>query len=57
MKTKWDIERKEKTTKEDDYHEITFKDYRGEYTIKIDNLRHFIEDCDRKANWQELKSS
>lgn len=55
MRTTWTIENKEKTTKDEEYAEITFKDYRGEWTIKLDNsdARYFLEDLDRKVNYAE----
>jgi hypothetical protein len=53
MKTTWNIKTIVKTHSDDEYHEIRFKDYRGEHTIKIDNLRQLIEDLDKKANYKE----
>jgi len=52
MKTQWIIENIKKTTKEEEYTKITFKDYRGEHIVKIDNPRHLIEDLDKAVNWQ-----
>lgn len=56
MQTKWNIVRKKKTTKDDEYIEITFKDYRGEWTVKIDNPRHLIEDLDKEVNCFEINA-
>lgn len=53
MKTTWNIETRNKTKHDEEYHVITFRDYRGEHTIKIDNLRHLIEDLDKQANYKE----
>jgi len=53
MKTTWKIETKHKTKMDEEYHVITFKDYRGEHVIKIDNARHLIEDLDKHANYKE----
>jgi hypothetical protein len=55
MKTTWKIETIKKTTSEDEYTQITFKDYRGQHIIKLDNPRHFIEDLDKFANYSSLK--
>lgn len=51
MKTTWTIDKVKKTTSEEDYVKITFKDYRGEYTVKLDNSRQFIEELDKEANF------
>ena len=56
MKTTWNIDTVKKTTKDDEYHVIKFKDYRGEHTIKIDNARELIEDLDKKVNYKELSN-
>ena len=50
MKTSWTIETVKKTKKDEEYTKITFKDYRGEYTVKIDMPRHLIHDLDTFAN-------
>ena len=55
MKTTWKIQTLKKTKTEEEYHIITFKDYRGEYTFKIDNARQLIEDLDKKVNYCEHK--
>lgn len=56
MKTTFKVERKQKTTTEDSYIELTLKDYRGERTYKIDELdqRHLIEVLDKNINWQSV---
>lgn len=55
MKTKWHIRNYQKTTEEVEMTEITFKDYRGEYKIKMptQQIRHLIEDLDKIANYNE----
>ena len=53
MKTTWDIKNIKKTTKDEEYTEITFRDYRGSWTIKIDEPRHLVEDLDKVANYKE----
>ena len=35
MKTSWKLENHKKTTKDEELTHITFKDYRGEYTVRI----------------------
>jgi len=50
MKTTWKINNIRKTTSEDELTKITFKDYRGEWTIKLDNPRHLVQDLDKFAN-------
>lgn len=52
MKTSWVAKNVKKTTSEDEYTKITFKDYRGEWTVKIDNIRHLVEDLDKLANYK-----
>ena len=44
MKTKWHIRNYQKTTEEVEMTEITFKDYRREYKIKMptQQIRHLI---------------
>lgn len=54
MKTSWTIENVKKTTSEDEYTRITFKDYRGKHTIKLDNPRHLVMDLDKFANTKGL---
>jgi hypothetical protein len=39
MKTTWRIKNVKKTTKDEEFTEITFKDYRGEWTVKLDEPR------------------
>ena len=51
MKTTWNIKKVQKTTSEEDYVQINFKDYRGEWTVKLDNPRHFLEELDKEANY------
>tara|TARA_R110000850_G_scaffold244858_1_gene369699 strand:+ start:310 stop:465 length:156 start_codon:yes stop_codon:yes gene_type:complete len=51
MKTTWKIDKVKKTTKEEDYVKIVFKDYRGEYTVKLDNPRQLLEELDKEANF------
>ena len=53
MKTTWKIETVQKTNKDEEYTKITFKDYRGEYVVKLDVPRHLLEDLDKKANYCE----
>lgn len=53
MRTVWNIETVKKTNRDDEYHVITFKDYRGEHTLKIDNLRELVEDLDKAVNYKE----
>ena len=53
MKTTWDIKTKKKTNTDEETHEITFKDYRGEHTVKIENGRQLVEDLDKAVNWTE----
>lgn len=55
MKTTWKIKTIKKNGGDDEYHTITFKDYRGEHTIKIDNARELIEDLDKQVNYCEYK--
>jgi hypothetical protein len=50
MKTTWKIKNVKKTNSDDEYTEITFKDYRGEWTVKLDTPRGFLEDLDKYAN-------
>lgn len=50
MKTTWKIKNIKKTTSDEEYTQVTFKDYRGEWTIKLDNPRHFVQDLDKSAN-------
>ena len=54
MKTTWTIKNVKKTKKDDEFTEIIFRDYRGEYTIKLDAPRHLVEDLDKLANYKEL---
>jgi len=54
MKTTWKIRNVKKTTKDDEYTEIIFKDYRGEWTVKLDNSRHLVQDLDKFANYKGL---
>jgi hypothetical protein len=56
MKTTWSIRNYKKTNKEDEMTEITFKDYRGEYKIKMptQQIRHLIESLDDVANYHEV---
>ena len=51
MKTTWTIKTVKKTAKDEEYHSITFKDYRGEHTIKLDNGRQLVEDLDKEVNY------
>ena len=53
MNTTWKIKNVKKTTNDDEYTVITFKDYRGEHIIKLDNPRHFLEDLDKFANYTQ----
>ena len=55
MKTTWNIKTVKKHDKEEERHEITFNDYRGEHTVKIDNARQLLEDLDKAVNYCELK--
>lgn len=55
MKTTWIIENVKKTTKDEEYTKVTFKDYRGEYVVKIDNIRHLVQDADKFANYKGLE--
>jgi len=54
MKTSFKSHWKTKTTKEDGYLEIQFKDYRGEHIVKIneEDARLFVQDIDNTVNWQ-----
>ena len=54
MKTTWSIKNIKKTTKDEEYTEITFKDYRGEWTVKLDDPRHLVQDLDKFANYKEI---
>ena len=56
MKTTWTTRNYKKTTQEVEMTEITFKDYRGEYKIKMptQQVRHLIEDLDNVANYHEV---
>ena len=56
MKTGWKLENHKKTTKDEEVLHITFKDYRGEYTVRIptQQVRQLIEDLDKKANYHEV---
>lgn len=56
MKTTWTIKTVRKTSNDEEYHTITFKDYRGEHTIKIDNARQLLEDLDKEANYKSVNS-
>ena len=53
MRTTWKIRTVQKTHSDEEYHVITFKDYRGEHTIKIDNARQLLEDLDKQTNYKE----
>jgi len=53
MKTTWKIENVKKSNNFEEYTQITFKDYRGEWTIKLDEPRHLIEDLDKFANYKQ----
>ncbi len=50
MKTTWKIKKVQKTNSDEDYTIVTFKDYRGEHTVKLDNPRHFLQDLDKSTN-------
>lgn len=54
MKTTWNIKNVKKTTKDDEYTELTLKDYRGVFVFKIDNGRHLLEDLDKVINYKGL---
>jgi hypothetical protein len=56
MKTTYKVRNYKKTNKEDEMTEITFKDYRGEYVIKMptQQVRHLIEVLDNVANYHEV---
>lgn len=54
MITTWIIKTMKKTTTDEEYHSITFKDYRGEHTIKIENARQLLEDLDKEANYKSI---
>lgn len=54
MRTTWKIENIKKTTKDEEYTKITFKYYRGEWTVKLDSPRHFVQDLDKFANIKGL---
>jgi hypothetical protein len=54
MKTTWKIENIKKTTSEDEYTRIEFKDYRGSHIVKLDNPRHLVQDLDKFANTKGL---
>ena len=54
MVTTWKIETKKKTKLDEEFHKITFTDYRGSYTIKIDNARQLLEDLDKETNYKSL---
>ena len=56
IKTTWKIQNIQKSNSEDEFTEITFKDYRGEWTIKLENPRHLVQDLDKFANIKELES-
>lgn len=56
MKTTWKIQTIKKTNTEEEYHKITFKDYRGEHTIKLDNGRELLEDLDKAVNYKSINS-
>ena len=51
MRTTWEIKTTKKTKTDEETHIITFKDYRGEYTIKIENGRQLLEDLDKSVNY------
>jgi hypothetical protein len=50
MRTTWKIEKVKKTNSDEDYTVVTFKDYLGTKTVKLDNPRHFLEDLDKTTN-------
>jgi hypothetical protein len=56
MKTTFKIRNYKKTNKEDEMTEITFKDYRGDYIIKMptQQIRHLIEELDNFANYYSV---
>lgn len=54
IKTTWKIENKTKTNSEDEFTNVTFKDYRGEWTVKLENPRHLVQDLDKFANVKGL---
>jgi hypothetical protein len=37
------------------FTKITFKDYRGECTVKLDEPRHLVQDLDKFANYKTKK--
>ncbi len=51
MNTTWKLENVKKTTTGEEYTKLTLKDYRGETTYKIDNIRHFVQDCDKYTGY------
>ena len=53
MKTTWKIENIKKSNNFEEYTQVTFKDYRGEWTVKLDEPRHLVEDLDKFANYKE----
>jgi hypothetical protein len=55
MKTTWEIKTVQKVNKDEEYTVITFKDYRGSHTIKIDEPRHLVGDLDKAANYCQCK--
>lgn len=54
IKTTWNIKNVRKSNSEDEYTEITFKDYRGTWTVKIENPRHLVQDLDKFANYKSI---
>jgi hypothetical protein len=54
MKTTWKIRNVKKTTKDEEYTELTLKDYRGTFVFKIDEPRYLTEDLDKVANYKGL---
>jgi len=53
MKTTHKVETIKKTNKDDEYTKITFKDYRGEYVVKLDQPRQLLEDLDKEVNYTQ----
>ena len=54
IQTSWEIKNVKKSNSEDEFTEITFKDYRGEWTVKLENPRHLVQDLDKFANTKGL---
>lgn len=50
IETTWKIRNVQNTNSDAEFTEITFKDYRGEWTVKLESSQHLVQDLDKFAN-------